>query len=80
MAEKPAPAFDRGGSVQGFCSDLKMIQLQKVNLQIVRQGDGQRLFAQSEVKMQLCGLPDERPRQDADADGRSQVRVALPLL
>ncbi len=80
MAEKPAPAFDRAGSIQGFCSDLKMIQLQKVNLQIVSYCDGQRLFTQSEVKMQLCGLPDERPGQNADADGRSQVRVTLPLL
>ena len=35
MAEKPAPAFDRCGIIQGFRCDLKMIQLQKVDLQIV---------------------------------------------
>ena len=37
IAQKPAPAFDRCGIIQGFRSDLKMIQLQKVDLQIVSQ-------------------------------------------
>jgi hypothetical protein len=57
-----------------------MIQLQKVDLQIVGQCDGQCFFAESEVKVQLCGLPDQRPGQHANADRRPKVRVVLSLL
>jgi len=30
--------------------------------------------------MQLCRLPDERPGEDADVDGRPQICVVLSLL
>ena len=72
VAEKPAPAFDCRRIIQRFCGDLKMIQLQKMDLQIVRQSQGMGFFTEPEVQMQLSRLAVQSSCQHTNTNSRLQ--------
>ena len=80
VGQKPAPPFDSDFIIQCRSRDLKVFQLQKVNLQIVGQGEGLGFFAESEIEVQLSGLIDECAGKHTDADRGWQSRVIPALL
>ena|GEM_PF-1976457 len=80
VGQKPAPPFDSDFIIQCRSRDLKVFQLQKVNLQIVGQGKGLGFFAESEIEVQLSGLIDECAGKHTDTVRRLQSRVIPALL
>jgi len=80
VGQKPAPPFVSDFIIQFRSRDLKVFQLQKVNLQIVGQGEGLGFFAESEIEVQLSGLIDECAGKHTDTVRRLQSRVIPALL
>jgi len=80
VGQKPAPPFDSDFSIQCLSRDLKVFQLQKVNLQIVAQGEGLGFFAESEIEVQLSGLIDECAGKHTETVRQWQSRVIPALL